>query len=82
MISSLSREPVRTLRAGGGLVATTSVEEQAPTWVVTGTDEVGLAAAAAALTEERLERHFALAVESGSDIPLPVTDEPSTEVEP
>ena len=75
-------EPVRTLRAGGGLVAATSVEEQAPTWVVTGTDEVGLAAAAAALTEERLERHFALAVESGSDTPLPVTDEPSTEVEP
>jgi len=71
---------VRTLRAGGGLVAATSVEGQAPTWVVTGTDEVGLAAAAAALTEERLMEHFALAVEGGNDISLPVdesrTDEP------
>jgi hypothetical protein len=67
-------ETVRTLREGGGLVAATSVEGQAPTWVVTGTDEVGLAAAAAALTEERLTQHFALAVEGGTDVPLPVTD--------
>jgi hypothetical protein len=73
-------ETVRTLREGGGLVAATSVEAQGPTWIVTGTDEVGLAAAAAALTEERLTQHFALAVEEGSDISLPVnetrTDEP------
>jgi hypothetical protein len=67
-------ETVRTLRAGGGLVAATSVEGQAPTWVVTGTDEVGLAAAAAAVSEERLTEHFALAVEGGTDVPLPVTD--------
>jgi hypothetical protein len=73
-------ETVRTLRAGGGLVAATSVEGAGPTWIVTGTDEVGLAAAAAALTEERLTQHFALAVEGGTDISLPVnetrTDEP------
>jgi len=73
-------DTVRTLRAGGGLVAATSIEGQAPTWVVTGTDEVGLAAAAAALTEKRLTEHFALAVEDGDDISLPVdesrTDEP------
>jgi hypothetical protein len=72
-------EPARTLRAGGGLVAATSVEEQAPTWVVTGTDDVGLAAAAAALTEKRLEHRFALAVEEGSDIPLPMTGPPSVD---
>ena len=65
--------PVRTLRAGAGLVAATSVEGQAPTWVVTGTDEVGVAAAAAALTEERLTQRFALAIERGADLPLPVT---------
>jgi hypothetical protein len=68
-------KPSRTLRAGAGLVAATSVEGQAPTWVVTGTDEVGLAAAAAALTEERLMEHFALAVERGADVPLPVRSE-------
>ena len=66
-------QPVRTLRAGGGLVAATSVEAQAPTWIVTGTDDVGVAAAAAALTEERLEQHFALAVDAGRDVPLPVS---------
>jgi hypothetical protein len=65
----------RTLRAGAGLVAATSVEGQAPTWVVTGTDEVGVAAAAAALTEERLEQRFALAIERGADIPLPFRNE-------
>jgi len=65
--------PVRTLRAGAGLVAATAVEAQAPTWVVTGTDEVGVAAAAAALSEERLEDHFAVAVEEGTDVPLPLT---------
>jgi hypothetical protein len=66
-------QPARTLRAGSGLVAATSVEGQAPTWIVTGTDDVGVAAAAAALTEERLEQHFAVAVEAGRDVPLPVT---------
>ena len=70
-------QTVRTLRAGGGLVAATSVEGQAPTWVVTGTDEVGVAAAAAALTEDRLAQHFALAVESGTDVPLPVIESPT-----
>jgi len=67
--------PARTLRAGTGLVAATSVEAQAPTWVVTGTDEVGVAAAAAALNEERLMQHFALAIERGADVPLPVRPE-------
>ena len=64
--------PVRTLRAGAGLVAATSAEAQAPTWIVTGTDEVGVAAAAAALTDDRLERHFAVAIDAGQDVPLPV----------
>jgi hypothetical protein len=66
-------QPVRTLRNGAGLVAATSAEAQAPTWIVAGTDEVGLAAAAAALTEDRVEQHFALAVDGGQDVPLPVS---------
>jgi hypothetical protein len=66
-------QPVRTLRAGAGLVAASSVQAQAPTWIVTGTDDVGVAAAAAALTEERLQQHFALAVDAGRDVPLPVS---------
>ena len=64
--------PVRTLRGASGLVAATSFEAQAPTWIVTGTDDVGVAAAAAALTDDRLEQHFAIAVDAGQDVPLPV----------
>jgi hypothetical protein len=69
---------VRTLHAGAGLVAATSGQEQAPTWIVSGTDDVGVAAAAAALTKDRLEQHFALAVDDGRDVPLPVSDVPET----
>jgi hypothetical protein len=65
---------VRTLHAGGGLVAAGSGQEQAPTWIVTGTDDVGVAAAAAALTKERLQQHFALAIDAGRDLPLPVNE--------
>jgi hypothetical protein len=62
---------VRTIGAGGGLVAATAQENQQPTWVVTGTDQVGVDAAAAALSEDRLDHHFALAVDAGRDVPLP-----------
>ena len=63
---------VRTLGAGSGLVAATSYLDQQPTWVVAGTDDVGVAAAAAALNETRLRDHFAVAVESGREIPVPL----------
>jgi hypothetical protein len=79
MLLDTAGRPVRTLRGGAGLVAATAVEAQAPTWLVTGTDDVGVAAAAAALTEERLAERFAVAVERGRDVPLPITgpvDEP------
>ena len=62
---------VHTVGAGGGLVAATAQEDQQPTWVVTGTDDVGVDAAAAALQEDRLHRHFALGIEAGRDVPLP-----------
>jgi hypothetical protein len=77
MLLDTAGRPVRTLRAGAGIVAATGVESQAPTWVVAGTDEVGVAAAAAALTEERLREHFAVAVEAGQDVPLPITGPPT-----
>ena len=62
----------KTLGAGSGLVAATSYREQRPTWIITGTDDVGVAAAAAALTEDMLRFRFALAIEQGKGIPLPV----------
>jgi hypothetical protein len=62
----------RTLRAGAGLVAATRLEQQAPTWMVTGTDAAGVETAAAALDEQRLSRRFALAVGPSGDLALPL----------
>jgi hypothetical protein len=44
------------------------------TWLITGTDDVGVAAAAAALTEDQLRHHFALAIEAGRGVPLPLEE--------
>ena len=62
----------RTLGAGAGLVAATDDRNAGPTWLITGTDPDGVAAAAAALQAARLRDHFALAVEGGGDLPVPV----------
>jgi hypothetical protein len=62
----------RTLGPGSGLVAAMSYLDHRPTWVITGTDDVGVAAAAAALTEDQLRHHFALAIEAGRGVPLPL----------
>jgi hypothetical protein len=67
--------PGRTLGAGSGLVAATASGDQAPTWIVTGTDDVGVAAAAAAIDEDRLKDRFALAIEQGRGVDLPVAQE-------
>jgi hypothetical protein len=63
---------VRTLGPGSGLVAATTFTGQQPTWIVTGTDNVGVASAAAALTEDELDGHFAVAIDSGKGVALPV----------
>lgn len=62
---------VRALGAGAGLIAATSQSGAEPTWLVTGTNAAGVSAAAGALTSARLDGHFALAVQSGADLPLP-----------
>jgi hypothetical protein len=71
-------EVERTLGPGGGLVAATRMGGEAPTWIVTGTDAVGVAAAAAQLQESALESHFAIAVEEGRPTPLPLLPPPET----
>ncbi len=63
---------VRRLGPGSGLVAATRLEQQQPTWVVTGTDDAGVRAAAGAFTAGALRDRFALAVAGGGGrIPLP-----------
>jgi hypothetical protein len=63
---------VRTLGPGSGLIAATRLTGEAPTWVVTGTDVAGVAAAAAQLQEGVLADRFAVAVENGRPVSLPV----------
>lgn len=67
---------VRTLGAGAGLIAATGDLSSVPTWMVTGTDVAGVTAAARALTRQALHDHFALAVQGGRRVPVPVRGSP------
>jgi hypothetical protein len=62
----------RRLGPGTGLVAATAIEDEHPTWVVTGTDDAGVTSAARAFEEGTLENRFALAVSNDLPVPLPV----------
>jgi hypothetical protein len=63
---------VSTLGPGSGLVAATRFQDQAPTWVVTGTDSTGVARAISLLDARTLDSRFAVATTGGAPIPLPV----------
>jgi hypothetical protein len=63
---------VRTLGPGAGLIAATADTSDAPTWLITGTDAAGVAAAARALTPQALHNHFALAVDGAARLPVPL----------
>ena len=65
-------QTIRSLGPASGLIAATRYKDEQPTWIVTGTDDVGVAAAAAAMNEEQLSNHFALAVENGRGVALPL----------
>jgi hypothetical protein len=76
-------EVQRTLGEGGGLVAAVRRGDFQPTWVVTGVDPAGVAAAAQALTTESLARRYALAVDGGRPVGVPITEpSPANEPEP
>jgi hypothetical protein len=53
-------------------VAATRFQDQAPTWVVTGTDSTGVARAISLLDARTLDSRFAVATTGGAPIPLPV----------
>jgi hypothetical protein len=67
---------VRTLGPGAGLVAATRFQDQAPTWVVAGTDKTGLDRATTLLDRRTLSSRFALATDGGAPIPLPLPEGP------
>lgn len=62
----------RTLMAGSGLVAATRLADGPPTWTITGTDTAGVEAAAGALDARSLARRYAVAVDGGRAIGLPL----------
>jgi Domain of unknown function (DUF4430) len=62
----------RDLGAGAGLIAATRTGEDAPVWLVTGTDASGVSLAAQSLREASLRDRFALALAGpGSSVALP-----------
>ena len=59
------------LRTGSGLVAATRAGDAAPVWLISGTDSVGVSAAAGAFDERDLHGHFALALSGGRRLSVP-----------
>jgi hypothetical protein len=64
----------RTLTAGAGLIAATRYAEEAPTWVISGTDAAGVGLAAQALDQATLADRFAAALTPGGvAVPVPTS---------
>jgi hypothetical protein len=61
-----------TLAGSAGLIAASRSGEEAPVWLITGTDEAGLALAAGAFDASTLDGHFAIAVTSAGTQALPL----------
>jgi uncharacterized protein DUF4430 len=60
-----------TLGAGAGLIAAVRSGQDAPVWVVTGTDAAGMGRAAQVFNGATLGNRFAVAVSSAGPIPVP-----------
>ena len=67
-------DAVQTAEAGTGLVAASALEEQAVVWMVTGIDDVGVEAAAAALEPRSLRNAFAVAATPDGPVKLPLLE--------
>jgi hypothetical protein len=65
-------DPTETLGSGAGLVAATSRYGGLPVWVVTGGTPEAVGEAAGALDDEHLRDHYAVAIEDGKTMPLPL----------
>jgi hypothetical protein len=63
---------VESFGEGAGLVAALRPDESPPTWVVTGTDAAGVAAAAALVGDELSDRFAVAAAPGGEPIGVPV----------
>jgi hypothetical protein len=63
--------PTQTLTSGAGLIAALRAPKEAPVWVITGTDEAGVARAADGLDEATLANRFAVALAPSGALALP-----------
>jgi len=63
--------PVRTLAGGAGLIAATRQGEDAPVWLLTGTDAAGVELAARAFQQGTLRDRFAVALLSSGALAVP-----------
>jgi hypothetical protein len=62
---------VRALASGAGLIAATRQGEDAPVWVLTGTDAAGVALAARAFEQATLQDRFAVALVPAGALAVP-----------
>jgi hypothetical protein len=65
-------KPVREFGPDAGLVAATRRYEAPPVWIVTGTTNAGVRAAAGLLDAAKLRDHYAVATDAGAEAPLPL----------
>jgi hypothetical protein len=72
----LHAREAKRLEGRAGLVAAVRPGEAPPTWVITGTDRGGVAAAADMLDEGSLRDRYALAVTGSDPVALPVEEGP------
>jgi hypothetical protein len=73
-----SGRTVLTLGAGTGLIAATRRGEDAPVWLVTGTNDMGVELAARAFGQGTLQDRFAVALAPSGAIALPAADRTAT----
>jgi Domain of unknown function (DUF4430) len=64
--------PHRTFGRDAGLVAATRDGDAPPIWIVSGVSDAGVRAAADLLDAPALRDHYAVAVEAGEEMPLPL----------
>jgi hypothetical protein len=62
---------VRTLTSDAGLIAATRNGEEAPSWIVTATDQRGLDLAANGFDAATLHNRFAVALTPGGALSVP-----------
>jgi hypothetical protein len=67
-LSDADGHPTRTLTAGAGLIAAVRHSQDAPVWVVTGTDAAGVQLAAQSFNRSTLQNRFAVALAGAREV--------------